>query len=150
MDEAAREAVIALARSIQSEVVEYSTLDVQSRDPEVPDSEPILGPESHLLAQFDERIKDDVLRIATRTRFASGHYADAVESAVKALNELVRARTGRTEDGDSLMTIAFSPSQPLLRIGKGTSKSEESRQRGHMQLCQGAVAAAKPSCAQLD
>jgi len=39
------------------------------------------------------------------------------------------------------MTIAFSPNQPLLRIGKGKSKSDESRQRGHMQLCQGVVGA---------
>jgi uncharacterized protein (TIGR02391 family) len=39
------------------------------------------------------------------------------------------------------MTVAFSPSKPLLRINKLKSKADESAQRGHMQLCQGVVAA---------
>jgi uncharacterized protein (TIGR02391 family) len=71
----------------------------------------------------------------------STHYADAVEAGVKALNECVRMRTGRTEDGDSLMTAAFSPNAPLLRVNAGRTKSDESEQRGYMHLCQGVVGA---------
>lgn len=93
------------------------------------------------LADFDRRIVDADLRAATRSRFASDHFADAVEAGVKALSECVRARTGRTEDGDPLMTLAFSPNAPLLRINKGRTKSDESEQRGHMHLCQGVVGA---------
>jgi len=98
-------------------------------------------PESDLHATYDATILDADLRAATRSRFVTEHYADAVESGVKALNELVRARTGRTEDGDELMTSVFSPNNPLLRISAGNSKSSQSAQRGHMQLCQGVVAA---------
>ena len=94
-----------------------------------------------LAAEFDRRVVDPDLRSATRTRFLTKHYADAVESGVKALCECVRALTGRTEDGDSLMTLAFSPKAPLLRVNRGRSKSDESEQRGHMFLCQGVVSA---------
>lgn len=103
----------------------------------VPDS----IPEGDLEATYDATILDADLRAATRSRFVTEHYADAVESGVKALNELVRARTGRTEDGDELMTAVFSPNNPLLRVAVGNSKSSQSAQRGHMQLCQGVVAA---------
>lgn len=92
-------------------------------------------------AEFDRRVLDPDLRAATQTRFYTGHYADAVESGVKALCECVRSKTGRTEDGDGLMTLAFSPKGPLLRINRGRSKNDESEQRGHMFLCQGVVAA---------
>jgi uncharacterized protein (TIGR02391 family) len=98
-------------------------------------------PLDELLAEYDHRIRNPELRAATRSRFESRHYADAVEAGVKALNERIRSRTGRTEDGDSLMTLVFSPTKPLLRINKLRSKADESAQRGHMQLCQGVVAA---------
>ena len=98
--------------------------------------------EAHdLKAEFDDRIANPDLRLATRSRFLTKHYADAVESGVKALCECIRTRTGRTEDGDGLMTLAFSPKAPLLRINRGRSKNDESEQRGHMLLCQGVVAA---------
>jgi uncharacterized protein (TIGR02391 family) len=100
-----------------------------------------LQPGDALLADFDRRIRNPGLRAATRSRFESRHYADAVENGVKALNERIRARTGRTEDGDSLMTVVFSPNKPLLRLNKLQSKADESAQRGHMLLCQGVVAA---------
>lgn len=93
------------------------------------------------LAEYDRRIHDPDLRVATRSRFVAEHYADAVESGVKALNECVRQRTGKTEDGDELMTLVFSANAPILRINAGTSKSDVSEQRGYMQLCQGVVAA---------
>lgn len=94
-----------------------------------------------MLVAYDSRIQDPDLRAATRSRFVSTHYADAVEAGVKALNECVRARTKLTDDGDSLMTKAFSQKNPLLRINRGRSESDLSAQRGHMQLCQGVVAA---------
>ena len=94
-----------------------------------------------LVAEFDRRVVDPDLRSATRTRFLTKHYADAVESGVKALCECIRSRTLSTEDGDPLMTSAFSPKAPLLCINLGRSKSDESEQRGHMFLCQGVVGA---------
>lgn len=90
---------------------------------------------------FDRRIRDSQLRFATKPRFDAGHYADAVEAAVKVLNDVVRSMSGRSEDGDGLMTVVFSPNSPLLRINQGRSKSDESEQRGHMMLCQGVIGA---------
>ncbi len=95
-----------------------------------------------MLAEYDRRIGNPELRAATRSRFETRHYADAVEAGVKARCERIRARTGRTEDGDPLMTVVFSVSKPLLRTGgKRRSKADESAQRGHMLLCQGVIAA---------
>ena len=92
------------------------------------------------LSEFDRRITDEDLRASTRSRFVSGHYADAVETGVKALCDCVRSKSGYNDDGDSLMTTVFSQKNPLLRINALRSQSEQSAQRGHMLLCQGVVA----------
>lgn len=125
-----------LAGKLAGELSDYrrpTVRDVaaQARDDDKPD----------LVAEFDLRVVDPDLRSATRTRFLTAHYSDAVESGVKALCECIRSRTGSAEDGDALMTLAFSPNRPLLRINRGRSKNDESEQRGHMFLCQGVVAA---------
>ena len=123
-----------IARKLADELSDF-------RRPTAVDAEPGNRDKLDLVAEFDRRVGDPDLRSATRTRFLTVHYADAVESAVKALCECIRSRTGRTEDGDPLMTLAFSPKAPLLRINCGRSKSDESEQRGHMFLCQGVVGA---------
>lgn len=131
------ETSIEFARRLAGDLAEFSQPHTRSGEP----STEALSPEDELLAGFDRRVFDVDLRAATRSRFVSRHYADAVEAGVKALNECVRARTGRTEDGDSLMTVVFSPNAPLLRVNAGKTKSDESEQRGHMHLCQGVVGA---------
>jgi uncharacterized protein (TIGR02391 family) len=135
---------IEMGRRLSGDLAEYAAEPPVARslgDEPMHQESPLLAPEDRLLADFDARILDFDLREAARSRFVSKHYADAVEAGVKALNECVRKRTGRTEDGDSLMTVVFSPQTPLLRIGKGRSKNDVSVQRGHMQLCQGVVGA---------
>lgn len=132
--------VVNIGRRIASELAEYSA-DPQRDANKSSQEQPPLSPEDDLILAYDSRIHDQDLRIATRSRFISTHYADAVEAGVKALNECIRARTNRTEDGDGLMTLVFSPSSPILRINKGRSKSDESEQRGYMQLCQGVIGA---------
>ena len=127
-----------LARALASEVAEYSIPQSHSEQGEA--GRP-LEPGDTLLAEYDHRITDDDMRAATRSRFVSSHYADSVEAGVKALNELVRVRTGSTLDGDELMTHTFSVKNPKLRINRLRSGSDTSEQRGHMMLCQGVVAA---------
>jgi len=131
---------VRLAARLSSELAEYAVSIEDSVPPEVGATE-ALTPEDQLLGSFDERITDTDLRQAARSRFVSTHYSDAVEAGVKILNECIRARTGRTEDGDGLMTVVFSPAKPLLRLNRLKSKADESAQRGHMFLCQGVVAA---------
>lgn len=125
----ARELVGELSDFLRPTAIVETTVEGEGRD--TPD----------LAAEFDRRVLDPDLRSATETRFLTGHYADAVESGVKALCECIRSRTGRTEDGDQLMTRVFSPNDPMLRINRGRSRNDESEQRGHMHLCQGVVAA---------
>lgn len=104
-------------------------------------AQPPPSPDAELLAEYDRRVLDPDLRVATLSRFVSKHYADAVEAGVKTLNEVIRKRTGRTEDGDELMAKVFNPNGALLRINKLRSKSDQSAQRGHMLLCQGVIGA---------
>lgn len=126
------------ARQLAAELLAYSSGAAAPPEPRTSRSwSDSVGP----LDEFDRRIRDADLRAATRTRFDARHFADAIEAGVKVLNEVVRARTGLKDDGDSLMTVAFSPNAPLLRLNQLRSKSETSEQRGHMMLCQGVVGA---------
>ncbi|WP_439662593.1 TIGR02391 family protein [Lentzea sp. HUAS TT2] len=133
---------IKMAQSIAADIAEYGkNSSIHGSGDQEDGKKDLLSPDDQLLADFDRRILDPDLRTAARSRFVSKHYADAVEAGVKALNECVRKRSGRTEDGDSLMTVAFSANGGLLRINPGRTKSDESAQRGHMYLCQGVIGA---------
>jgi uncharacterized protein (TIGR02391 family) len=138
-DEAGPRRVVQLGRQLSSDLAEYKdTLSAAS----APAPSPISPTAAeHPVAEYDRRITDDALRLATRSRFVSEHYADAVEAAVKALNECVRERSGSTADGDALMTSVFSEKNPKLRLNRLRTDSDRSEQRGHMMMCQGVVAA---------
>lgn len=131
------EVVVQIATRMASDLAEYAKPGNRAGKA----AAEVLAPTDKLLVEYHRRVQDPDLRSATRSRFVSTHYADAVEAGAKALNECVRSRTGRSEDGDSLMTVAFSPKAPLLRVNPLRTKGDESEQRGHMYLCQGVVAA---------
>jgi uncharacterized protein (TIGR02391 family) len=130
-----RESLIELGRVLSSALPAFSTR------PEVARLHPTPAAIDNPLAEYDRRITDQDLRLATRSRFGAPHYSDAIEAGVKALNECVRKRSGSREDGDGLMTSVFSVKEPKLRVNRLRSDSERSEQRGHMMLCQGVVAA---------
>ena len=96
-----------------------------------------------LFERFERRVSDPELRAAVRTRVESGHYADAVETAVKFLVTLVHTRSGCDPDADGtgLMTKVFSVGNPILRLNAGRTKSDLSEQLGYMHLYAGVVAA---------
>jgi uncharacterized protein (TIGR02391 family) len=123
------------ARSVQAHARELGFVASGSANRSIEDASA-----GDILQEYERRVKNPRLRLATRTRFRSGHYADAVESGVKALNECVRALSGSTEDGDGLMTSVFSEKKPKLRINRLRTDSDKSEQRGHMMMCQGVVA----------
>ncbi len=77
---------------------------------------------------------------ASSTLYQHGHYANAVEAAVKALNGLVRLRSGLEHDGTTLMERAFSPSNPVLKFNDFLDQSDRDEQKGFMYLFSGAVA----------
>lgn len=71
--------------------------------------------------------------------FQTGHYAEAIENAIKAVSQRVRDRTGLTLDGTQLMERAFSATNPILRFNLLADRSDQDEQRGYMMLFSGAV-----------
>ncbi len=73
--------------------------------------------------------------------FKDGHYANAIEDAVKVLNNLVRLNSGfEDKDGSSLMEHVFSPKKPILKFNDLKDQSDSDEQKGYMMMFSGAVA----------
>ena len=74
-------------------------------------------------------------------KLMDGHYADAVESAMKAINSRLKNiyRKERSEelDGSALMTAIFSPKNPVLVFEDMSTDSGKNVQLGYMQIFQG-------------
>jgi Protein of unknown function (Hypoth_ymh) len=73
-----------------------------------------------------------------RPRFEAGFFADAVEASFKELNDtikrIVRDGDGRELDGAGLMTTAFSPQAPIIRLTALATETDKSIQQGYMQI----------------
>lgn len=78
-----------------------------------------------------------------RSRFESGHLADAVESAFKEVNavvkDLVKRKTGQEFDGSDLMNRAFSVTSPIVTLDDLSTESGKNIQKGFMQIFSGAM-----------
>lgn len=78
-----------------------------------------------------------------KPRMKNNFYADAVETAFKAVNtrvkDIVEAQTGEELDGANLMRKAFSPNNPIINIGAGSSHSGDDTQKGYMDIFAGAM-----------
>src|ERR1700730_7403337 len=72
--------------------------------------------------------------------YRDGHYANAIEDAVKALNGLVRFHSDETLDGTTLMQRGFSPKNPILRFNDLKDQTDQDEQQGFMMMFSGAVA----------
>jgi len=77
--------------------------------------------------------------VEARPRFEAGHYADAVEWALKAVAEKVRQRTGLKLDGSELMYRAFAPKSPYLEFEDPMPLTRDSMQQGYMQIFAGTM-----------
>lgn len=80
-------------------------------------------------------------------RFQAGQYADAVEAAMKALNNevraLVRSRGAPDMDGAPLMRTAFSPKSPIIVLADLSTQSGKDMQQGYMEMFAGAMMAVR-------
>jgi uncharacterized protein (TIGR02391 family) len=78
-----------------------------------------------------------------KSRFDSGHFADAVESALKEINasvkDIVKRKTGNELDGAPLMYAAFSPKNPIIVLDDLSTESGRNMQRGYMEIFAGAM-----------
>lgn len=72
-----------------------------------------------------------------------GYYADAVESALKEINQcvknIVKNKRGVELDGADLMFQTFSPKTPVIILGDLSSKTGENIQEGYMHIFAGAM-----------
>lgn len=105
---------------------------------------PLSGAEiKDLDRDFWELLHPKVVEVA-RPRYEAGHYADAVESALKALNsnvkQIYKERSGEERDGVDLMHAAFSPKRPLIVLGDQQTETGRNMQQGYMALFAGSMA----------
>ncbi|RQS98653.1 TIGR02391 family protein [Burkholderia seminalis] len=74
--------------------------------------------------------------------FEHGHYAEAVETACKVLELLVKTRALKDDgSGTGLMQAVFNANKPILKFNDQQTESERSEQTGMMYLYAGAMAA---------
>jgi uncharacterized protein (TIGR02391 family) len=90
------------------------------------------------------KILHPVVSKVAKSRFDAGHYADAVEAALKELNNIVRAvvkkkKAGKELDGSDLMNFAFSVKSPVIKLDDLSTISGRNIQIGYMQLFAGAM-----------
>jgi uncharacterized protein (TIGR02391 family) len=87
-------------------------------------------------------IHPEVVNVSEK-RFASSHFADSVEAALKAVNERVKKivleKTGNEYDGSDLMERAFSIRKPILLLGDLSTATGRSMQIGYMQIFAGSM-----------
>lgn len=83
------------------------------------------------------------IRALAKPRVESGFLGDAVETAFKEVNDTVKRiyleLEGRELDGSGLMTTAFSPNSPVIRLSALKSESDKNKQQGYMQIFAGAM-----------
>lgn len=72
------------------------------------------------------------------SQFHSGQFRDAVFNAFVALGDLIRLRTGLSQDGKALVEQALSLSSPILVLSNLSSESGKNDQTGFMQILSGA------------
>jgi uncharacterized protein (TIGR02391 family) len=91
----------------------------------------------------DLDLHTEISRVAANL-FQDGHYANAIEDACKALDGLVKIRSGRFDlSGTDLMMKVFSPNAPILKFNELQSESDKSEQQGRMFLFAGAMLAVR-------
>ena len=83
------------------------------------------------------------VRALAKPRFEAGFFGDAVEASFKEINDAVkrilRDFDGRELDGAGLMTTAFSPQNPVLRLSALATETDRNVQQGYMQIFQGSM-----------
>lgn len=72
-----------------------------------------------------------------KAELLADNYFHAVFEAVKSIADIIRQKTGLSQDGGELIDLAFSIKNPLIKINKLSSETEESEQKGFANLIKG-------------
>lgn len=70
-------------------------------------------------------------------KYKDGHLRNAVLDSIIAVFDLIRQRTGLSEDGDELIGKTFSLTKPYLILSEIESESGKNDQKGFMQIFKG-------------
>jgi len=76
---------------------------------------------------------------ASKSLFNSGHYAEAIFAAFKAVNNFTKKKAGLSLDGKDLMAKTFNEDQPIIKLNKLLTRSELDEQEGFRFLFMGAM-----------
>ena len=83
------------------------------------------------------------IREITKSKFESGFYADAIETALKEVNLVIKnhvlAETGQEYDGARLMTKTFSREKPIIKLAELDTETGRNIQQGYMNIYLGAM-----------
>lgn len=100
------------------------------------------SPEGRALRAIGDLDLHPEIRRASEALFRDKHYANAIEDACKALDALVKMRSGQYDlGGTELMQKVFSVNKPTLSFNPGVSESDKSEQQGMMFLYAGTMLA---------
>ncbi len=91
----------------------------------------------------DWGIIHETIKLVAKKKYEDGHYADSVESALKAINKIIKEEykkeTGNNEDGDSLMRKAFTINKPIFKLADQSTENGRNIQQGYMDIFAGAM-----------
>lgn len=65
------------------------------------------------------------------------NYFHSVFEAVKSIADIIRQKTGLSQDGGELIDIAFSIKNPIIKINNLSNETEQSEQKGFANLIKG-------------
>ena len=76
---------------------------------------------------------------ASRSLFETGHYAQAIFEAFKAINNFVKEKTVVPQDGKALMSTVFNEKKPVIKLNELLTQSDIDEQEGFKFLFMGAM-----------
>jgi uncharacterized protein (TIGR02391 family) len=88
---------------------------------------------------FDKMQFHPLVITASKSLFESGHYAQAILEAFKAVNNLIKKKTGLNLDGKQLMAEAFNEKEPVIKLNELKTQSDRDEQEGFKFLFMGAM-----------
>ena len=95
---------------------------------------------SELGRVFDAMKLHSLIVKSSESLFKSGHYAQAIFEAFKAVNNYVKQKSGRNDiNGKDLMAKVFNKDRPVLKLNDLGTPSEKDEQEGFMLLFMGAM-----------
>ena len=120
----------------------FSALAVDESGSLVPSTEAKTLPEARrraneLRADLQSRGTHPDVLVFCREELLADNYFHAVLEAVKSVAAKLRARTGLTDDGNSLVERTLGGSPPMLAVNTLSSESERTEQKGFANLVKG-------------